>query len=124
MNEITAEIREVLEEAFEKAGYDRALAHVSVSDRPDLCEYQCNGAMALAKQAHRKPIDIANEVVAILKDHEAFAKVEACMPGFINMDLSERFLASYMFGMQESGNELKALFALAHQSNDTGNGNT
>ncbi len=97
-------LNDICGDAFAKAGYEAGFGRVNVSNRPDLCEYQCNGAMALAKQAHKKPIDIANEVVAVLKDHEAFSKVEACMPGFINMDLSERFLASYMFGMQESGN--------------------
>ena len=56
-------------DAFAKAGYDAGFGRVNVSNRPDLCEYQCNGAMALAKKEHKKPIDIAAEVAAILKDN-------------------------------------------------------
>ena len=90
-------------EGFKAAGYDAECGRVNVSNRPDLCEYQCNGAMALAKREHRKPIDIANEVVEKLKGNAAFAKVESCMPGFINMSVSGEFLASYMAGMLKDG---------------------
>ena len=89
-------------DAFAKAGYDAGFGRVNVSNRPDLCEYQCNGAMALAKKEHKKPIDIAAEVAAILQSDDAFAKAEACMPGFINMDVSESFLAGYLSGMAQS----------------------
>ena len=61
-----------MEAAFEKAGYDKELAKVTLSNRPDLCEYQCNGAMAAAKTYKKKPIDIANGVVEQLKDSEVF----------------------------------------------------
>lgn len=87
--------------AFEQAGFDPSCGRVNVSNRPDLCEYQCNGAMALAKKEHKKPIDIASQVAEILKDNKAFAKAEVCMPGFINISLSESFLADYMAGMLE-----------------------
>ena len=86
-------------EGFKAAGYEAECGRVNVSNRPDLCEYQCNGAMALAKREHRKPIDIANEVVEKLQGNAAFAKVESCMPGFINMSVSGEFLASYMAEM-------------------------
>ncbi len=86
-------------EAFKAAGYDAEFGRVNISNRPDLCEYQCNGAMALAKREHRKPIDIANEVAAVLSDNAAFSKVESCMPGFINISVSGEFLASYMSSM-------------------------
>lgn len=100
MNEkITELLDRICGEAFKCAGYDASYGHVNVSNRPDLCEYQCNGAMALAKKEHRKPIDIANEVAAILSRNEAFSKAEACMPGFINISLSGDFLAAYMGAM-------------------------
>ncbi len=89
-------------DAFAKAGYDAGFGRVNVSNRPDLCEYQCNGAMALAKKEHKKPIDIAAEVASLLQSDDAFTKVEACMPGFINMDVSASFLAGYLSDMAES----------------------
>ena len=88
--------------AFEKAGYDPALGKVNVSNRPDLCEYQCNGAMAAAKTYHCAPIQIAQKVVEFLKEDETFAKAEAVMPGFINLDLSEKFLIDNAVRMAET----------------------
>ena len=80
MKKIIDYIAEELSEAFEKAGYDRTYGKVTLSNRPDLCEYQCNGAMAAAKTYKKKPIDIANGVVEQLKDSEAFEEVNAVMP--------------------------------------------
>ena len=86
-------------EAFEKAGYDAAFGKVTVSNRPDLCQYQCNGALAAAKQYKCAPIQIANAVVSQLAGDD-FSKCEAVMPGFINMNLSDTFLASYLEQMR------------------------
>jgi len=86
--------------AFESCGYDRTYARVTLSNRPDLCEYQCNGAMAAAKAYKKKPIDIAGEVVAKLADNPMFSQIGAVMPGFINIRLNEAYLADYMNGMQ------------------------
>ncbi len=83
-------------EAFETAGYDRTLGKVTVSNRPDLCEYQCNGAMAGAKLYHKAPIAIAEELVEILEGGDAFEMVSAVRPGFINLRLSPQFLADYL----------------------------
>ena len=82
--------------AFEKAGYDASLAKVSLSNRPDLCEYQCNGAMAGAKKYKKAPIMIANEVVENLKGSEMFEEITAVNPGFINLKLSKEYLADYL----------------------------
>ena len=87
--------------AFEAAGYNPALGKVTVSNRPDLCEYQCNGAMAAAKQYHKAPIMIANAVVEKLQESECFAEVAAVNPGFINIKLSAAYLSEYLNGMQE-----------------------
>lgn len=88
--------------AFEAAGYDRNAGKVNVSNRPDLCEYQCNGAMALAKAAHCAPIQIANAVVEKLQGSSILSKAEAVMPGFINMNVSEEFLTKYVAEMAVS----------------------
>lgn len=87
--------------AFEKAGYKKEAGRVSVSNRPDLCEYQCNGAMALAKECKCAPISIANAVAEALKESSVFESAEAVMPGFINMNLSSEYLAKYVAEMAE-----------------------
>lgn len=87
--------------AFAAAGYDAALGRVTVSNRPDLCQFQCNGAMPAAKQYRKAPIAIANEVVAQLQADGMFSKVEAVNPGFINLNLSETALADYVGQMKQ-----------------------
>lgn len=85
-----------LEAAFEKAGYDKQYAKVTLSNRPDLCEYQCNGAMAAVKVYRKAPIMIANDVVAALEGNMCIEKVEAVNPGFINMTLAPEFVSAYL----------------------------
>ena len=68
MKKILDLIAEQMRTAFEGCGYAADYGKVTLSNRPDLCEYQCNGAMAAAKAYHKKPIDIANDVVAVLKN--------------------------------------------------------
>lgn len=85
-----------LEVAFEKAGYDKQFARVTISNRPDLCEYQCNGAMAAAKTYRKAPIMIANAVVAELGESKVVEKVDAVAPGFINMTLDTEFVAEFL----------------------------
>ncbi len=82
--------------AFTECGYDEKYVKVTVSNRPDLCEYQCNGAMAAAKAYKKKPIDIANEVVEKAKESRMFSEIGAVMPGFINLRISPEYLAGYM----------------------------
>ena len=82
-----------------ECGYDEKFAKVTVSNRPDLCEYQCNGAMALAKAHKKAPIMIAQEIVEKLADNEMFSEITAVNPGFINMKISESFLATYIDDM-------------------------
>ena len=90
-----------LEAAFEKAGCDKQYAKVTLSNRPDLCEYQCNGAMAAAKAYKKAPIMIANDVVEVLKESVCIEQVEAVNPGFINIILDGEFVASYLGKMSE-----------------------
>ena len=95
-------ISKEMESAFEAAGYDRALGKVTVSNRPDLCEYQCNGAMAGAKRYHKAPFMIADDVAKALSEKNdgegssVFSKAEVVKPGFLNLDVKESFLQSYL----------------------------
>ncbi|PXV84602.1 arginyl-tRNA synthetase [Lachnotalea glycerini] len=82
--------------AFSNCGYNEKYARITLSNRPDLCEYQCNGALAAAKEYKKAPIMIANEVIEQLKSSELFDYKEAVMPGFINLKLAPAFLASYL----------------------------
>ena len=89
---ITAEITQ----AFVDCGYDAKYGKVTLSNRPDLCEYQCNGAMAAAKEYKKAPFMIADDVAARLQGQEMFASVESVKPGFLNLKLSEEYLAEYL----------------------------
>lgn len=110
MERILDLISDKMAQAFKDAGYDPAFGRVNVSNRPDLCEYQCNGALVAAKQYKCAPIKIAQEVVAQL-DANDYSLVEAVMPGFINLKLSGSFLQQYLeqmrtseaFGLERSG---------------------
>jgi len=110
MEKILDIISKKMQQAFRDAGYDAAFGRVTVSNRPDLCQYQCNGALAAAKQYKCAPIQIANAVAEKL-DAADFSKIEAVMPGFLNLNLSDSFLQSYLeamrtapdFGVEKSG---------------------
>ena len=98
MKKILDIMEQELKNAFTACGYEDSFAKVVLSNRPDLCEYQCNGAMAAAKAYKKKPIDIASQVVEQLmgeEGHPVFSEAVAVMPGFINLKVSEAFLASY-----------------------------
>ena len=90
MNKMIDLLTREMEAAFAAAGYDAALGRVTLSNRPDLCEYQCNGAMAGAKQYKKAPIMIANDVAACLKDSKVFQEVNAVAPGFIATDMTDK----------------------------------
>ena len=96
MKKLLEILSEEMGKAFEAAGYDAALGRVTISNRPDLCEYQCNGAMAGAKQYKKAPIMIANAVAEQLADTAVFSQVTAVAPGFLNLKLSDTFLSEYV----------------------------
>lgn len=89
-------ISEELQNAFAAAGYEPSLGRASVSNRPDLCEYQCNGAMAGAKQYKKAPIIIAQEVAEKLQAGSIFSEAGAVAPGFLNLKVKEEFIADYL----------------------------
>ncbi|MDO4320934.1 MAG: arginine--tRNA ligase [Lachnospiraceae bacterium] len=90
--------------AFAACGYDAAYGKTGISNRPDLCEYQCNGAMAAKKAYKKAPIVIAQEVAEALQGNPVFEEVNAVNPGFINMKVSGSFLADYLLKMQADEN--------------------
>lgn len=112
MKKILDLIAEEMKQAFEQAGYDRELGKVTISNRPDLCEYQCNGAMAGAKLYKKAPLVIAQEVAAGLGGSTIFSEVNAVPPGFLNLKIKESVFTSYLsemlvdpkFGMEQPEN--------------------
>ncbi len=101
MEKILDLISAKVEKAFADAGYDASYGRVTVSNRPDLCQYQCNGALAAAKVFKCAPIQIANAVAEKL-DPKDFAMIDAVMPGFLNLKLSESFLRDYLEQMRNA----------------------
>ena len=99
MKKILDIITDELKNAFDQAGYPSDKVRATISNRPDLCEYQCNGAMALAKELHKAPIEIAENVTKILAEDSKFDLAEAVKPGFINLKLSGSFISDYVNGM-------------------------
>lgn len=104
MNTILEILAQELSDAFEQSGYDKKYAKVTVSNRPDLCQFQCNGALAAAKEYHKAPVMMAGEVVEKLAKSATFAEVMAQAPGFINMTVSPVFLGDYMNQIAASEN--------------------
>ena len=80
-----------VKEAFTIAGYDGENAYVSVSGRPDLCQYQCNACLPLAKTYKEKPMDIAGKVADVLSAEDCFESVVACPPGFLNIIVKDEY---------------------------------
>lgn len=110
MKKILDIISEEVMNGFEQAGFERELGKVTLSNRPDLCEYQCNGAMAGSKKYQKAPIVIAKEVEKQLQNSNVFSYVEAVLPGFLNMKIEPEFLKNYIeematsakFGLEET----------------------
>ena len=95
-------ITEDVKDAFIQKGYEEKYGLVTLSNRPDLCQYQCNGALAAAKQYKTAPIKIAQDIVEVLQSNHKFKEITAIMPGFINITLSDEFLSSYLNQMRSA----------------------
>lgn len=93
-------ITEQVTNAFTGQGYDAKYGKVTLSNRPDLCEYQCNGAMAAAKEYKCAPFMISDKIAQALAENELFESVESVKPGFINMKVSSAYLAKYVSDMK------------------------
>ncbi len=106
MEKILDLISREVEEAFEANGYDSKFGRVSLSNRPDLCEYQCNGAMAAAKEYKCAPFLISDKVADSLKDNTMFSAVDSVKPGFLNLRLDHEYLAAYLRQMSADAGRL------------------
>ena len=100
MEKLTERISQRVMAAFSQAGYSAEFGEVTVSNRPDLCEYQCNGAMKAAKAARKAPLSIAQEVAQQLQGEPMFETVEAAAPGFLNLKLAPQACAEYLEAMR------------------------
>ncbi len=117
MKKILDLLSEEMGKAFAAAGYDASLGRVTLSNRPDLCEYQCNGAMAGAKKYKKAPVMIADEVVRQLGESSVFKEAVAVAPGFLNLRISEDFLLGMVctmtkeekFGLEMPGKSKKIM---------------
>ena len=103
MKKILDLISEEVTKVFVECGYDAKYGKVTLSNRPDLCEYQCNGAMAAAKEYKKAPFMIAEEVAEKLAENPMFSMAESVKPGFLNLKIEETYLADYVAKMQEDG---------------------
>jgi len=104
MKTILELISDEVKQAFVEKGFDEKYGTVTISNRPDLCQYQCNGAMAAAKQYRTAPMNIAQPVVELLQNNKKFKEITAIMPGFINITISDEFLAEYINQMKQEEN--------------------
>src|SRR4029079_14824465 len=94
MKALSAELSAIAAAAFAAEGLSPGLGQVTRSDRPDLAQFQCNGALAAAKEAKASPRAIAEKILARLKTHALFARVEIAGPGFINLDVTDAALSA------------------------------
>ena len=99
MKKLIELITDEVTKAFVEAGYDEKYGKVTLSNRPDLCEYQCNGAMAAAKEYHCAPFMISDKIAEALKDSKMFSMAESVKPGFLNLKIDDEFLAGYINDM-------------------------
>ena len=101
MTSLTQKLSELVGAAFEGLDLPKELGAVRASDRPDLAQFQCNGAMAAAKynkegQAKKNPREVAQSVLDALSDNPIFSKLEIAGPGFINLNITDAFLQEHL----------------------------
>ncbi len=117
MEQIINCIQKEVKKAFQAEGIEEKFAMVSLSNRPDLCQYQSNGALAAAKQYKKAPMMIAEALAAHLSQNPMFSMAEAVKPGFLNLKLSAEYLAGYLndmagsedFGFEKTKNPKKLI---------------
>lgn len=116
---LTKKLTTLLQKAFEEAGYDKKYGEVVVSGRPDLCQFQCNGAMPAAKEYKKAPFMISDDVIAKLNSNEEIKgyikEAITVRPGFININLTDEAIAANIeaigkddrLGIEKTSNPLK-----------------
>ena len=105
MGSISTKLSEIVGNAFAAQGLDKAYGAVRVADRPDLAQFQCNGAMAASKAAKKNPRDVAGAIVAELQKNTIFSKVDIAGPGFINLNITDEYLSAHL---KETGADKRA----------------
>lgn len=111
MSALSQKLTSIVGEVFQSQGIDAALGRVTVSDRSDLAQFQCNGAMSAAKLAKKNPRELAGVIVEELQKNPAFSKVEIAGPGFINLNVTDEFITEHLkeiaasdrFGVEDLG---------------------
>jgi len=103
MGSLAQKLSNIVGQAFEAQGLPSDLGLVRVSDRPDLCQFQCNGAMAAAKVAKKNPREVAQAIVEALSKNETFTKIEIAGPGFINLDVTDEYITAYIAALDNRG---------------------
>ncbi len=96
MTSLAQKLSSIVGDVFESQNLDRAFGRVSVSDRADLAQFQCNGAMAAAKAAKSNPREVAGKILAVLQENPAFSKIEIAGPGFINLNVTDVYLSAHL----------------------------
>jgi arginyl-tRNA synthetase len=103
MTSIANKLSDIVGAAFTDAGLPADLGTVRVSDRPDLAQFQCNGAMSAAKLAKKNPREVAGVIVEALSSHDVFSNIEIAGPGFINLNITDEFLRDHLQGLKNFG---------------------
>jgi arginyl-tRNA synthetase len=106
MTSLTHHLSTIVGDAFDAQGLDRALGRVTVSDRPDLAQFQCNGALAAAKAAKKNPREVAQGIVDALQKSSIFSKIDIAGPGFINLTLTDEALADFISTHHNDGPDI------------------
>lgn len=96
MTSLAQKLSDIVGDAFASLELPAEMGAVRVSDRPDLAQFQCNGAMAAAKQAKKNPREVAQAVLDILKTNPIFAALDIAGPGFININITDDFLVAHL----------------------------
>ncbi len=105
MTSIAHKLSDIVGEAFEAEGLPKELGAVRVSDRPDLAQFQCNGAMAAAKLAKKNPREVAQAILSKLETNDIFTNVEIAGPGFINLNVTDEFIQNHLQNLENFGIE-------------------
>ncbi|HPD83423.1 MAG: arginine--tRNA ligase [Alphaproteobacteria bacterium] len=103
MTSIASKLSQHVGEAFEKEGLSKDLGIVRISDRPDLAQFQCNGAMSAAKQAKKNPREVAQNIVNTLSTNDVFSNIEIAGPGFINLNVTDKFIEEHLQNLKNFG---------------------
>lgn len=104
------EISNILKLIINDLGYQIDEVTISKSNRPDLCEYQCNDIFKLAKQAQKNPVELGEEIVNKINSYEDFnnyfKEVTFARPGFINIKISNELVNKYIKIIKEDEKSL------------------